>query len=221
MLPHDQKKVGCSMTLIEVRGKGGELIGRCDARCYNAKEPHCECICGGRNHGAGLQKAIEQTREQAERWIEAYAERLGLAEYTGMVSRQLDQMTIFELMAELEREAECMKAVDTIHRYKPPGSGIEARCRVQVHRHEGQTVAIVTELPDNPGMSVTNAAEWLLPALAEQYGLPDGTVWIEHYERLHGEPDTYDLVTLRGGSPSWRRLALEQVERLIGAEVMA
>lgn len=210
------------MVLIEVRGGDGELIGRCDARCYNAKEPHCECICGGRNHGAGLQKAIEQTREQAERWIEAYAERLGLAEYTGMVSRQLYQMTIFELMAELEREAECMKAVDTIHRYKlPPGSGIEARCRVQVHRHEGQTVAIVTELPDNTGMSVTNAVEWLLPALAEQYGLPDGTVWIEHYERLHGEPDTYDLVTLRGGSPSWRRLALEQVEALTGAEVMA
>jgi len=174
------------MTLIEVRGKGGELIGRCDARCYNAKEPHCECICGGRNHGVGLQKAIEQAREQAE----------------------------------LEREAESMKTTEVIHRYKPFGSGIEARCRLQVHRHEGQTVAIVTELPDNPGMSVTNAAEWLLPALAQQYGLPDDTVWIEHYERLH-EPDTYDLVTLKGRSPSWRRLALEQVERLIGAEVMA
>lgn len=210
------------MTLIEVRGGDGKLRGRCDARCYNAREPHCECICGGRNHGVGLQKAIEQTREQAEQWIEAYAERLGLTEYTGAVSKELFQMTIFDLLAELEREAESMKTTETIHRYKPPGGGmIEGRCRLQVHRHEGQTIAIVTELHDNPGMSVTNAAEWLLPALAQRYGLPDDTVWIEHYERLHGEPDTYDLVQLAGGSPSWQRLTLEQVERLIGAEVMA
>ena len=209
------------MVLIEVRGGDGELIGRCDAHCYNAKEPACECICGGKNHGAGLERAAEQTRESAEQWIKAYAERLGLAEYEGLVSHQVYQMTIFELMAELESEAAEMKTADTIHRYKlPPGSGIEAHCRLRVYRHEGQTVAIVTEQADNTGMSVTNAAEWLLPALAEQYGLPADVLWIEHYERQQGEPDTYDLVTLAGGSPAWRRLALEQVEAITGAEVL-
>ena len=208
------------MVLIEVRGGDGELIGRCDARCYNAKEPACECICGGKNHGAGLERAAEQTRESAEQWIKAYAERLGLAEYEGLVSPQVYQMTIFELMAELECEAAEMKTADTIHRYKlPPGSGIEAHCRLRVYRHEGQTVAIVTEQADNTGMSVTNAAEWLLPALANQYGLPADVLWIEHYERQQGEPDTYDLVTLAGGSPAWQRLALEQVEALTGADL--
>lgn len=207
------------MVLIEVRGGDGELIGRCDARCYNAKEPSCDCICGGRNHGAGLEKAAEQTRECAEAWIEAYADRLGLAEYEGLIGRQVYQMTIFELMAELEREAVDMQTVDKIHRYKPPMSGIEAHCRVRVYQHAGQTVAIVTEQADNHGMSVTNAAEWLLPALAEKYELPEDVIWIEHYERQQGEPDTFDLVTLDGGSPAWRRLAIEQVEEMVGAEV--
>jgi hypothetical protein len=41
------------MTLIEVRSSEG-VVGRCDARCYNAVTPDCDCICGGRNHGKGL-----------------------------------------------------------------------------------------------------------------------------------------------------------------------
>ena len=36
---------------------------RCDARCYNAKGGKCDCICTGRNHGAGIQKALENVRE--------------------------------------------------------------------------------------------------------------------------------------------------------------
>lgn len=28
--------------------------GRCDAKCHNATEPHCDCMCGGRYHGAEL-----------------------------------------------------------------------------------------------------------------------------------------------------------------------
>lgn len=35
---------------------------RCDARCYNAKRGGCKCICGGRNHGAGITKALDNVR---------------------------------------------------------------------------------------------------------------------------------------------------------------
>ena len=38
-------------TLIAVYDNDG-CKGRCDARCYEAREPHCDCVCGGRNHGA-------------------------------------------------------------------------------------------------------------------------------------------------------------------------
>lgn len=50
------------VTLIAVYNSEG-CVGRCDARCYNAKNPECNCICGGKNHGCGLQRAIENTRE--------------------------------------------------------------------------------------------------------------------------------------------------------------
>jgi hypothetical protein len=35
---------------------------RCDSRCYNAQGGQCKCICGGRNHGAGIDKALENVR---------------------------------------------------------------------------------------------------------------------------------------------------------------
>lgn len=41
------------MVLIEVHKPDGSFVGRCDARCYNAKHPECDCICGGANHGKG------------------------------------------------------------------------------------------------------------------------------------------------------------------------
>lgn len=48
------------MTLMSQGFSSGEQH-RCDARCYNAKGPDCDCICGGKNHGVGLQKAQENT----------------------------------------------------------------------------------------------------------------------------------------------------------------
>ena len=56
-------------TLISYQSSGGDQ-GRCDAKCYDAREDACDCICGGRNHGSGKQRAIENTRELAESWIE-------------------------------------------------------------------------------------------------------------------------------------------------------
>lgn len=57
------------MTLISWQTSGGDQ-GRCDAKCYEAKEEDCTCICGGRNHGAGLDQALDNTREMAQSWIE-------------------------------------------------------------------------------------------------------------------------------------------------------
>ena len=51
------------MTTLIVVGNSEGVIGRCDAKCYEAHELKCTCICGGRNHGVGLQKALENTAE--------------------------------------------------------------------------------------------------------------------------------------------------------------
>lgn len=44
---------------------GGHQTRRCDARCYNAKGEKCTCICGGANHGVGLDKAVENSQKIA------------------------------------------------------------------------------------------------------------------------------------------------------------
>jgi hypothetical protein len=67
-------------TLIAVYNSNG-CVGRCDARCYNAKGPKCTCICGGANHGAGLKQATENTQEMAEKWLEEYVKEKELDEW--------------------------------------------------------------------------------------------------------------------------------------------
>jgi len=53
-------------TLIRVKASGGKRARVCNAQCYNAKFPTCVCVCGGKNHGVGLERAKENTREIAE-----------------------------------------------------------------------------------------------------------------------------------------------------------
>jgi len=81
-------------TLIEVRGGDGELIGRCDARCYEATTPDCDCVCGGMNHGAGRSRAIENTRAYAEAMIAEYAACHGLQDYTATVPDDVRQLEL-------------------------------------------------------------------------------------------------------------------------------
>jgi len=45
-------------TIILKKNKDGVVTGRCDARCYNAKGKKCNCVCGGDNHGKGINNAI-------------------------------------------------------------------------------------------------------------------------------------------------------------------
>ena len=36
---------------------------KCDEKCYDAKHIGCNCICGGKNHGLGLQHALDTAQE--------------------------------------------------------------------------------------------------------------------------------------------------------------
>lgn len=55
-------------TLIEVRNSEG-IVGRCDARCYNAEHVNCDCVCRGHNHGAGLKQAQNNVADIARKLI--------------------------------------------------------------------------------------------------------------------------------------------------------
>lgn len=80
------------MTLIEVR-TSQDIVGRCDAKCYEAEHSDCTCICDGANHGGGLQQAMQNTRECAERWIDEWEkEHPG---QTGCVVNAIRQQALF------------------------------------------------------------------------------------------------------------------------------
>lgn len=49
--------------LIKVYNARGTMIGCCDAKCYNATVSRCRCVCQGTNHGIGLQKAAQNSRQ--------------------------------------------------------------------------------------------------------------------------------------------------------------
>jgi len=84
------------------------------------------------------------------------------------------------------------------------------RCRVRVFEPDeperDSYVVVLTELRDNPGQSVTNAAEEIAAGVVLANALPTSrTVWIEHYEGgARGTPEdpaTFDLLTFSADDP--------------------
>lgn len=58
---------------------------RCDSRCHNSRGKKCECICGGRYHGAGgivNREALHQVPDdQRQKLLEEQGFRPGEAAY--------------------------------------------------------------------------------------------------------------------------------------------
>lgn len=55
-------------TLI-ASGSSGKLRRACNAKCYLAKGPECDCMCGGVNHGVGEMQARQNCRAMGVSWI--------------------------------------------------------------------------------------------------------------------------------------------------------
>jgi len=106
--------------------------------------------------------------------------------------------------------------------------GCRSKCRLRVYRGDGgDAVVIATELPANPGTSVTNAAESLALDTWLRLGRPSPFTWIEHYPqrgKRRNLAETFDRVdfvlTQRGFErPTWTRMTRDQVEQLVGQPV--
>ena len=108
--------------------------------------------------------------------------------------------------------------------------GFIAHCELRIYQDEqGSSLVILSELPDNKGMSVTNAAEQLATAIVADFNLdPQRTRWVEHYPQF----ETYDLITFTwttqrvfydgplhdvASAPEWHRISGELVEVWIEA----
>ena len=130
-------------------------------------------------------------------------------------------------------------ATDYIHPYRGVTEA-RSRCRVRLYlpqEDRDAAVVICSELPDNPGTPLVDAAEQIAAEIIRHFRLPSPPVWIEHHpqESGNGREEAFDLVTfahyevkdtLRGGilhreigQPTRKRLDRASVELLVGQEV--
>lgn len=94
----------------------------------------------------------------------------------------------------------------------------QARCRLRINSH----TAIATELPDNPRMSLTNAAAAVAMQVCQYHEIPlNELIWIEHYPEELGQQETFDLVHFgfensRLKLERWQRISKATAEQLFG-----
>jgi NADH:ubiquinone oxidoreductase subunit D len=71
------------MTTVMTWSNSGGEQGRCDAKCHTAHNAECDCMCGGRFHGAalrpgGVERAVDEYGEEVLRSAKARAAREGM-----------------------------------------------------------------------------------------------------------------------------------------------
>jgi len=131
-------------------------------------------------------------------------------------------------------------ASDYIHPYKDAG-GRSAHCRVRIYLPDDvrdTPVVICSEVPNNPGDSITSSAETIAAGAIRANELPTPLVWIEHWpeESTDGGTDTFELVVFSSsevverapylgetrawiGDAAWKPLDRASVETLVGGKV--
>ena len=93
-----------------------------------------------------------------------------------------------------------------------------ARCRVRINA----TTVVATELPDNPGMSLTNAANIVAMQVCQFYEIPlSELVWIEHYPAQPHSEESFDRVLFNNDNgnltiDTWLPLSTDEATQLFG-----
>jgi hypothetical protein len=131
-------------------------------------------------------------------------------------------------------------ASDYIHPYKDAG-GRPSHCRVRIYLSDDvldAPVVVCSEVPNNPGGSITNSAETISAGVIRANDLPTPLVWIEHWpeESTDGGGETFELVVFASyevterapylgetrawvGDATWKTLDRTAVELLIGGKI--
>jgi hypothetical protein len=162
-------------------------------RCAHAKSKKCSCRCGGENHG---------TARPAEEGGQPHPE---INEVLALVVESTIRPLAFN--------------TQVIERFD--FEGLHGR-RATTHLTICGKVVIATEREDNPGASITNAAENLWAKVRGLFG--DDIVAIEHYPANRyggGRPirdglkEEWDRVTIVDGTAEWSPLSREELADLI------
>ena len=111
-------------------------------------------------------------------------------------------------------------ASDYIHPYRDVGRR-PARCRVRIYLsndvHDAPVV-ICSELPNNPGGSITNSVEVIAAGVIQNNKLPTPPVWIEHRpeESTRSGVEAFDLVVFSSYEVEERAPYLGETRSWIG-----
>ena len=146
------------------------------------------------------------------------------------------------LVVEQYTDAPCQRlhpSLDYIHPYNDAG-GRPARCRIRIYLPDDvrdAPVVVCSEVPNNPGGSITNSAETIAAGVIRANELPTPLVWIEHWpNETTDEEETFELVVFSNyevveralylgetrawiGDATWKRLDRTTVEVLVGGKV--
>jgi len=131
-------------------------------------------------------------------------------------------------------------ASDYIHSYKDAGER-PSHCRIRIYLSDDvldAPVVVCSEVPNNPGGSITNSAETIAAGVILASELITPLVWIEHWpkESTDGGEETFELVVFSSyevterapylgetrawiGEATWKSLDRGTVEVLVGGKV--
>ena len=116
--------------------------------------------------------------------------------------------------------------VDILHHYQTSAVRVDGGfCRVRIYGANPYTIIVLSELAENPGVSVTNAAAAIATEIARTYMIDlDTTIWIEHYGAFSykgGDLDeTFDRITFTwrnrtASNAEWKRLTADELHELL------
>lgn len=111
-----------------------------------------------------------------------------------------------------------MKINDFIFRFRCKGAlSAYGICRVRLFvNQQAEVYAVLSELEENPSVSVTNAVERICEQLVDAKKIPAQARIIEHYPPAKFFPQSFDLVTLHGtGRPDWQSISRKAAETLL------
>ncbi len=109
--------------------------------------------------------------------------------------------------------------------------GCRSICRIRIFEENGRYLVIATEREDNPGTSITNAAENVAWAVWRYLECPEHFTWVEHYQdraKIGGKftlKENFDIVTFKKDarkrfcSPDWHPSNKSVIEQLTGCPV--
>jgi hypothetical protein len=130
-------------------------------------------------------------------------------------------------------------ARDYFHHYKDAG-GRPSHCRIRIYLPDDvrdAPVVICSEVPNNPGGSITNSTETIAAGVIRTNELPTPLVWIEHWPEESTEgPESFELVVFSSyevverapdlgemrawiGNATWKLLDRKALEVLVGGKV--